>query len=200
MVPPVRSMPRTPSRLSASVLAAMLAGSAGSIPITPSQPRRKPSTSQPRSSAESTTERMQALRPGTSPPPVKIPIRILLPRLCSLGEPSIGGGDALQPGRDESTRRERILRLAWPIMLTSLNWTLMHLIDVVVVGQYGTDELAALAASRTLTFISIVMGFPRLSGVLVYASRADGGGRLGRDRRHLPLGPRARARRSGWRR
>ncbi len=72
----------------------------------------------------------------------------------------------------------RILRLAWPIMLTSLNWTLMHLIDVVVVGQYGTGELAALAASRTLTFISIVIGFSGLSGILVYASRADGGGLL----------------------
>jgi MATE family multidrug resistance protein len=73
---------------------------------------------------------------------------------------------------------KRILRLAWPIMLTSLNWTLMHIIDVAVVGHYGTDELAALAASRVLTFISIVMGFAGLSGVLVYASRADGGGRL----------------------
>lgn len=72
----------------------------------------------------------------------------------------------------------RIFRLAWPIMLTSLNWTLMHLIDVVVVGQYGTSELAALAASRTLTFISIVIGFSGLSGVLVYAARADGGGRF----------------------
>jgi multidrug resistance protein, MATE family len=72
----------------------------------------------------------------------------------------------------------RILRLAWPIMLTSLNWTLMHLIDVAVVGHYGTDELAALAASRTLTFISIVIGFAGLSGVLVFTSRADGGGRL----------------------
>ena len=73
---------------------------------------------------------------------------------------------------------KRILRLAWPIMLTSLNWTLMHLIDVVVVGQYGTGELAALAASRTLTFISIVMGLSALSGVLVYAARADGAGEL----------------------
>ena len=70
------------------------------------------------------------------------------------------------------------MRLAWPIMLTSLNWTLMHIIDVAVVGHYGTDELAALAASRTLTFIAIVMGFSGLSGVLVFASRADGGGRL----------------------
>ena len=73
---------------------------------------------------------------------------------------------------------KRILRLAWPIMLTSLNWTLIHIVDVAVVGHYGTDELAALAASRILTFISVVIGFSGLTGVLVYASRADGGGRL----------------------
>ena len=72
----------------------------------------------------------------------------------------------------------RILRLAWPIMLTSLNWTLMHMIDVAVVGHYGTAELAALAASRILTFISIVIGFAGLSGVLVFVARADGGGEL----------------------
>lgn len=71
----------------------------------------------------------------------------------------------------------RILRLAWPIMLTSLNWTLMHMIDVAVVGHYGTAELGALAASRTLTFISIVTGLAALSGVLVFVARADGAGR-----------------------
>ncbi|HTU09365.1 MAG TPA: MATE family efflux transporter [Allosphingosinicella sp.] len=68
----------------------------------------------------------------------------------------------------------RILRLAWPIMLTSLNWTLMHLIDVAVVGHYGTAELAALGASRIVTFIVVVFGFAGLTGVLVFAARADG--------------------------
>ena len=72
----------------------------------------------------------------------------------------------------------RILGLAWPVMLTSLNWTLMHMIDVAVVGHYGTAALAALAASRILTFLAIVIGFSGMTGVLVYASRADGGGRL----------------------
>lgn len=95
------------------------------------------------------------------------------------------GGGAPGEAAMSSTRGEeivaeakRILRLAWPIMLTSLNWTFMHLIDVVVVGQYGTGELGALAAGRTLTFITIVMGLAALSGVLVFASRSDGGGRL----------------------
>jgi MATE family multidrug resistance protein len=72
----------------------------------------------------------------------------------------------------------RILRLAWPVMLTSLNWTLMHLIDVAVVGHAGTGELGALAAGRTLTFITIVMGLAAMSGVLVFTARADGSGDL----------------------
>lgn len=67
-----------------------------------------------------------------------------------------------------------ILRLAWPVMLTSLNWTLMHLIDVGVVGHFGTAELGYLAAGRTLTFITIVMGMAAMSGVLVFSARADG--------------------------
>lgn len=80
---------------------------------------------------------------------------------------------------DESVRGEarRIVALAWPIMLTSLNWTLMQIIDVAVVGHYGTDELAALGASRSLTFIGIVLGISALTGVLVFAAQADGGGR-----------------------
>ena len=73
---------------------------------------------------------------------------------------------------------KRILSLAWPIMLVSLNWTLMHIVDVAVVGHYGTGELAAFAASRILTFIPIVIGYSGLTGVLVFAARADGGGRL----------------------
>ena len=85
---------------------------------------------------------------------------------------------SVEQGSPLVAEARHIFRLAWPIMLTSLNWTVMHLIDVVVVGQYGTEELAALAASRTLTFISIVLGLSALSGVLVYVSRADGGGRL----------------------
>ena len=111
--------------------------------------------------------------------------------VAAAGEYSDPHGDRLSaaPAMDATTgqravdmaagrRRGASCALAWPIMLTSLNWTLMHIIDVAVVGHYGTDELAALAASRTLTFIAIVMGFSGLSGVLVFASRADGGGRL----------------------
>ena len=70
------------------------------------------------------------------------------------------------PGARAETRR--ILALAWPVILTSLNWTILHVTDVIVVGLTGTGEAAALGASRALTFIGIVMVLGGLSGVLVF--------------------------------
>ncbi|AJP74672.1 multidrug transporter MATE [Sphingomonas hengshuiensis] len=61
-------------------------------------------------------------------------------------------------------------------MLTGLNWTILHVTDVVVVGLGGTGEVAALGASRSLTFPGIVMSLGALTGVLVFAARADGAG------------------------
>jgi multidrug resistance protein, MATE family len=88
--------------------------------------------------------------------------------------------DNLAHPSDQGVRAEagRLLALAWPIILSGLNWTLMQIIDVAVVGHYGTDDLAALGASRTLTFIAIVLGISALTGVLVFTAQADGGGRL----------------------
>lgn len=68
----------------------------------------------------------------------------------------------------------RILALAWPVMLTSLNWTILSVTDIVVVGYTGTNEVAALGASRALTFITIVAGLAWLAGILVFTARAEG--------------------------
>ncbi|GAA0735852.1 MATE family efflux transporter [Sphingomonas japonica] len=75
---------------------------------------------------------------------------------------------------DPRAETRRILALAWPVMLTSLNWTLLHITDVVVVGLTGTDQVAALGASRALTYIGIVVALGWMSGVIVMVSRADG--------------------------
>ncbi len=75
---------------------------------------------------------------------------------------------------DPSAEMRKILSLAWPVALTSLNWTILHVTDVVVVGFTGTEQVAALGASRALTFPGIVMGLGALTGVLVHVSRADG--------------------------
>lgn len=68
----------------------------------------------------------------------------------------------------------RIARLAWPIVLTNLNWTVMHVVDVAVVGMAGTQELGALAAGRVIFFIIIMLLIGGLSGIIVFTSRADG--------------------------
>ncbi len=81
---------------------------------------------------------------------------------------------------DVRAETRRVLALAWPVMLTSLNWTILHVTDVIVVGLVGAHEVAALGASRSLTFIAIVTGLAWLSGVLVHTARADGAGDLAR--------------------
>lgn len=68
----------------------------------------------------------------------------------------------------------RILALAWPVMLTSLNWTLLQVTDVVVVGDAGTHEVAAFGGSRAVTFVTLMAAIGWLSGILVFASQADG--------------------------
>ena len=76
----------------------------------------------------------------------------------------------------EAGEARRLLGLAWPVVLTSLNWTLLQVTDLVVVGLTGTAQAAALGASRSLTFVVIVAGLAWLSGVLVDTARADGAG------------------------
>lgn len=78
------------------------------------------------------------------------------------------------PPTDTPAEARRVLALAWPVVLTSLNWTMLHLTDVVVVGLVGEHEVAALSASRALTFVGIVMMLGWMTGVLVFTSRADG--------------------------
>jgi len=74
----------------------------------------------------------------------------------------------------------RIARLAWPIVLTNLNWTIMHTVDVAVVGAAGTAELGALAAGRVIFFVILMLLLAGMSGIIVFTSRADGAGDLAR--------------------
>ena len=79
---------------------------------------------------------------------------------------------------DWQTEARRLLALAWPVALVSLNWTLLQVTDIIVVGLTGTHEVAGFGASRAIMFITLVAAIGWLSGVLVTASRADGAGDL----------------------
>ena len=85
---------------------------------------------------------------------------------------------SLPVDRNVSAEARRLLALGWPVMLTSLNWTILQVTDVVVVGMVSTEQAAALSASRALTFIGIVMAVGWLTGILAFVSRADGAGDL----------------------
>lgn len=94
------------------------------------------------------------------------------------GVPASTPGPAPVPRPRAELRR--LVTLAWPVVLTSLNWTLLQVTDVMVVGLVSSEEVAALGASRALGFVGIVTGLAWLSGVLVMAARADGAGDLPR--------------------
>lgn len=80
------------------------------------------------------------------------------------------------PGTHEhwSIEARRLAALAWPVVLVSLNWTLLQVTDVIVIGLTGTHEVAGFGGSRAVTFITLVASIGLLSGILVFASRADG--------------------------
>ena len=78
--------------------------------------------------------------------------------------------------QDWKNEARRILRLAWPVVMASLNWTLLQLTDVVVVGATGTHEVAGFGGSRAVTFITLMAAIGWMSGVLVFAAQADGAG------------------------
>lgn len=95
-----------------------------------------------------------------------------------IAETTVHAASAMLLSPTLSAEMRRILALAWPVVLTSLNWTILHVTDVAVVGLVSTGEAAALGASRSLTFPGIVVGLGWLTGILVYVSRADGAGEL----------------------
>ena len=88
------------------------------------------------------------------------------------------GAAATFQSQKASIRREagRLTRLAWPVILTSFNWTLLQLTDVVVVGMTGTHEVSGFGGSRAVTFVTLMTAIGWLSGILVFASQADGAG------------------------
>jgi multidrug resistance protein, MATE family len=70
----------------------------------------------------------------------------------------------------------RLSSLAWPIMLASLQWMLLNAIDTIMVGHAGALELAYVNVGRILTWTAWNIAFGLLSGIVVFAARADGAG------------------------
>lgn len=71
---------------------------------------------------------------------------------------------------------KRTIVLAWPIILAQGLSLIAIIVDTVMVGQAGGEELAYLSAGRSLMFVAMTVGIGLLGGVVVLTARADGAG------------------------
>ncbi len=69
---------------------------------------------------------------------------------------------------------KQTMTLAWPMMLAQGLSLMAYVIDSVMVGQAGGQELAYLSAGRSLILVVTMVGIGLLQGVVVLTARADG--------------------------
>ncbi len=72
--------------------------------------------------------------------------------------------------------RRELIRLAWPIAVSTLSYAIMSLVDTLFVGRLGTAELAGVALGSTAFFSVICFGMGLMKGSKVLVSQAVGRG------------------------
>ena len=70
-----------------------------------------------------------------------------------------------------------LIRLAWPMAVAFLSFTVMTLVDTLIVGRLGTAELAGVGLGGTAVFFLLCFSFGLLQGAKVLVSQAIGAGR-----------------------
>lgn len=71
----------------------------------------------------------------------------------------------------------QVMRLAWPATVARLGGMTLALIDIIMVGRYGTAELAYLQiASGTAIMVVLTVAIGLVIGTLIYTARAYGRG------------------------
>ena len=81
---------------------------------------------------------------------------------------------AIVPMSVEKTTPRHILKLAWPVMVSMLSYSLMSAADAVFVGRLGTVPLAAIGLAVTTTWLFLALPVGILRGVRVAVSQATG--------------------------
>jgi multidrug resistance protein, MATE family len=85
---------------------------------------------------------------------------------------------ARQGNLDWSERPFReLMRLGWPITLSTLSYSLMTLVDTLLLGHLGTAELAGVGLAGTAAFTLLCFSFGLLRGVKTLVSQAVGADR-----------------------
>lgn len=72
-----------------------------------------------------------------------------------------------------------LVRLAWPIAVSMLSYSVMTLVSTLFVGRLGANALAGVGLGGVAAFGLIVFGFGLLRAVKVVVSQATGAGRRG---------------------
>jgi MATE family multidrug resistance protein len=67
-----------------------------------------------------------------------------------------------------------LFRLAWPVILSRAGLVVMAMADVVMVGRYDTDALAALSLGNAVFMPLLIAGVGCMVGIVATAARAQG--------------------------
>ncbi len=77
----------------------------------------------------------------------------------------------------ESRKLPELLRLAWPITVSTLSYSIMTLVDTLLVGHLGPAELAGVGMGGTAAFAVVCFSFGMIRGIKTLVSQAVGAGR-----------------------
>src|SRR5438874_6563594 len=89
-----------------------------------------------------------------------------------------------EPGQSHRPRRlpwednliAELLRLAWPIAVSTLSYSIMTLVDTLLVGHLGPAPLAGVGLGGTAAFALLCFSFGLLRGGKTLVSQAVGAG------------------------
>ncbi|MCB9594358.1 MAG: MATE family efflux transporter [Sandaracinaceae bacterium] len=81
-----------------------------------------------------------------------------------------------------------LVRLAWPIAVSTLSYSVMTLVDTLFVGRLGASALAGVGLGGVAAFTVLCFGFGLLRGVKILVSQAVGAGRAGMAKTWLSAG------------
>jgi MATE family multidrug resistance protein len=70
-----------------------------------------------------------------------------------------------------------LLRLAWPITISTLSYSAMTLVDTILVGHLGRAELAGVGLGGVMTFVLLCFSIGLLRGANTLVAQAVGAGR-----------------------
>ncbi len=70
-----------------------------------------------------------------------------------------------------------LVRLAWPITVSTISYSVMTLVDTLLVGRLGAAELAGVGLGGTAAFVFLCFSFGLLRGAKTLVAQAIGAGR-----------------------